>query len=66
VIEGIATIIQMKEGFIHPNLNLEHPIDDECKFSRHQSIETSIHTAVNNSFGFGGINTSVIFKKGET
>jgi malonyl-ACP decarboxylase len=66
VIETIATIIQMKEGFIHPNLNLEHPIDDECKFSRQQSIETSISTAMNNSFGFGGINTSVIIKKGNT
>jgi malonyl-ACP decarboxylase len=66
VIEGIATIIQMKEGFIHPNLNLEHPIDDACKFSRDQSIEAHIHIAMNNSFGFGGINTSVIFKKKET
>jgi malonyl-ACP decarboxylase len=63
VIESIAAIIQMQEGFIHPNLNLEQPIDDECKFSRHQAIETLIHTAMNNSFGFGGINTSVIFKK---
>jgi malonyl-ACP decarboxylase len=65
VIEGIAAIIQMKEGFIHPNLNLENPIDDVCKFSRDQSIEVPIHTTVNNSFGFGGINTSVIFNKGE-
>jgi malonyl-ACP decarboxylase len=63
VVEAVAAIIQMQERFIHPNLNLENPIDEECKFSRHQSIETPIHTTMNNSFGFGGINTSVIFKK---
>ena len=63
VIEGIAAIIQMQERFIHPNLNLECPIDNECRFSPGQSIDAPLHITMNNSFGFGGINTSVILKK---
>jgi malonyl-ACP decarboxylase len=65
VVEAIAAIIQMKEGFVHPNLNLERPIDSECKFSGPVWIPSEIRTAMSNSFGFGGINTSIILKKGE-
>ena len=63
VVEAISTIIQMSDGFIHPNLNLENPIDEECKFSGGISIDEPINIAMSNSFGFGGINTSIIFKR---
>jgi malonyl-ACP decarboxylase len=63
VIECIASIIQMQEGFIHPNINLENPIDGECRFSRQKAEMVSIDTAMSNSFGFGGINSSIILKK---
>jgi malonyl-ACP decarboxylase len=63
VIECIASIIQMQEGFIHPNINLENPIDNECRFSRHKAEIVSIDTAMSNSFGFGGINSSIILRK---
>ncbi len=59
-IEAIATLIQMKEGFVHPNLNLDDPIDDTLRFSRKQSEPTIITYALSNGFGFGGINTSII------
>jgi malonyl-ACP decarboxylase len=65
VIEAIASIIQMREGFVHPNLNLEHPIDSECRFSGAVTVPAEIKTAMSNSFGFGGINTSIILKIGE-
>lgn len=63
VIEAIAVIIQMNEGFIHPNLNLENPIDSQCRFSGKESQSASIAVCMSNSFGFGGINTSIVFKK---
>lgn len=63
VIEGIAVIIQLQEGFVHPNLNLENPIDHECRFSRHKAEIVSLDRAISNSFGFGGINSSIILKK---
>lgn len=65
VVETIASVIQMREGFVHPNINLENPIDHECRFCGHQAVPASIDTAMNNSFGFGGINTSLIIKKGD-
>jgi len=63
VVEAIAAIIQMNEGFIHPNLNLENPIDNRCRFSGRESQPASIEVCMSNSFGFGGINTSIVLKK---
>lgn len=65
VIEGIASIIQMNQGFVHANLNLEEPIDGECRFCGKQSIPCDIKTVLSNSFGFGGINTSIVIRKEE-
>jgi len=65
VIECIATIIQINEGFIHPNLNLENPIDEDCRLCGSQAIQEKINLALSNSFGFGGINTSILLRKGD-
>lgn len=62
MIESIATIVQMSRGFVHPNLNLEQPIDDCCRFVGEKSEPVAITTALKNSFGFGGINTSLVFR----
>ncbi len=64
IIEAIATLIQMKEGFVHPNINLDHPIDDTYRFAGKQKERATIDAAMSNSFGFGGINSSIIFSKG--
>lgn len=62
IVEAIASLIQLRTGFIHPNLNLENPIDDTCRFSRHQCESARVKFAMSNSFGFGGINSSIILK----
>ena len=64
VVEAIAAIIQMQAGFIHPNKNLEDPIDKDFQFGGKHMTKAQINTAMSNSFGFGGINTSIIIKKG--
>lgn len=64
VIEALATIIQMREGFVHGNANLIHPIDDECRFCAAESTPEEISVALSNSFGFGGVNTSIVLKRG--
>lgn len=65
ITEVIASIIQMNEGFVHPNLNLDNPIDKTCRFAGKKSESAEIGVALSNSFGFGGINTSLVIKKRE-
>lgn len=63
IIEAIASIIQMQEGFIHPNLNLERPILAGINYVGCKAVNDNILVTLSNSFGFGGINTSIILKK---
>ncbi|MEJ2691597.1 MAG: beta-ketoacyl synthase N-terminal-like domain-containing protein [Candidatus Thiodiazotropha sp.] len=63
VIEAIATVVQMQNGFLHPNRNLDEPIDDKCRFCGSEAENFQVGIAMSNSFGFGGINTSIVLKK---
>jgi malonyl-ACP decarboxylase len=63
VVEIIATVMQMREGFIHPNKNLEEPIHKGLRFCGTDAIAHQINIAMSNSFGFGGINTSIVLKR---
>lgn len=65
IVETIATVLQMREGFIHPNKNLEEPIRKDLKFCGTEAINHRIDVAMSNSFGFGGINTSIVLKRGK-
>ena len=60
LVESIATLIQMREGFVHPSKNLGDPITTEINWVTEKKINT-IDFAINNSFGFGGVNTSIIY-----
>ncbi len=67
-IECVATVLQIKEQFIFPNINCEdiHPeilkMISEEKIPR-KMIEKKINNIVKASFGFGDVNACVIFKK---
>lgn len=64
VIELITTLIQMNEGFCHPNINLDDPIDSYVNFTGKEALaEVKINYAISNSFGFGGINSSILVKR---
>jgi 3-oxoacyl-(acyl-carrier-protein) synthase len=65
-VECIATILQMHEGFIHPSLNSEdlHPDIEKIAASiPHEALNKSIHVAAKSSFGFGDVNSCVVFRK---
>lgn len=62
VIEAIATLLQMNQSFLHPNINLYQPIHEEICFVGREKEELNIRYAMSNSFGFCGINTSMIFR----
>ncbi|WP_452225375.1 beta-ketoacyl-[acyl-carrier-protein] synthase family protein [Lacinutrix chionoecetis] len=67
-IESVATILQLKEQFLFPNINCEdvHPeisaLISEEKITK-TVINKAINIAVKASFGFGDVNACVIFKK---
>ena len=62
--EAVYSILMMQNGFVAPNINLEHI--DPCAASLNiaqQTIETPIRTVLSNSFGFGGTNSAIILRK---
>ena len=63
LVEAIASIVQMQEGFLHPTPNLIDPIDRELDWISSTALSAEIQTCMSNSFGFGGINTSIILQK---
>jgi malonyl-ACP decarboxylase len=62
LVEAIATLIQMREGFLHASANLDDPIDAACGFVGSEALERPVHCALSNSYGFGGINTAVVLR----
>lgn len=66
-IEAIATIDMMNAGWFAPTLNLKNP-DPACgelDYIVGDGREIATNTVMSNNFAFGGINTSLIFKKWE-
>jgi malonyl-ACP decarboxylase len=64
VIELVACILQLNGGFAHPNRNLENPIDQEMHFLGSQAEAITAEYGLSNSFGFGGINSSIVIRRG--
>lgn len=65
-VEAVISILAIHRGIIPPTINLENP-DPECDldYVPNKAIEARIDTAMSNSFGFGGTNACVIFKRYE-
>jgi 3-oxoacyl-[acyl-carrier-protein] synthase II len=65
-IESIFSILAIKDKVIPPTINLNNP-DNEAKLKlvANNSIEEKVSFVMNNTFGFGGTNVSLIFKEFE-
>ncbi|MBF0206166.1 MAG: beta-ketoacyl-ACP synthase II [Oligoflexia bacterium] len=65
-IESVFCVKALETGIIPPTINLEKP-DPECDlfYVPNESISRPIHYALSNSFGFGGTNASLVFKREE-
>lgn len=63
-IESVFSVLSLKEGKIPPTINLENP-DPECdlNYCPNQMVEKAIEYALCNSFGFGGTNGCILFRK---
>ena len=65
-IESIFSILSLNDNVIPPTINLENP-DNEANLElvANEAITKKINYVMNNTFGFGGTNVSLIFKKFE-
>ena len=62
--EAIYTILMMQNNFVAPNINVAE-LDETAKDLDivREPLEAKINTALSNSFGFGGTNCTLIFRK---
>jgi 3-oxoacyl-[acyl-carrier-protein] synthase II len=65
-IEAVAAIKTITEGQIHPTVNYEFP-DPECDldYVPNESRKQRVDTVLSNSFGFGGQNACLVFRRFE-
>jgi beta-ketoacyl-acyl-carrier-protein synthase II len=64
VIEATATLLSMEKGVVAPTINYEEP-DPECDldYVPNTAREIDVDYALSNSFGFGGTNATLVFKR---
>lgn len=65
-VEAIATILAVQNDIVPPTINhfTDDPeIDNKLNFTFHKAQKRVINVALSNTFGFGGHNASIIFKK---
>ena len=63
-VEAIFCLLSMRDGVVPPTLNLDNPsIATALDLVPHKSRQRPVEIALSNSFGFGGTNASLIFRK---
>ena len=67
-VEAIASILAIKNGIVPPTINHEEgdndaEIDYNLNFTFNKAQKRDVNVALSNTFGFGGHNACVIFKK---
>ncbi len=63
-LEAIFCLLSMRDGVVPPTINLDHP-DPECDldYVPNAARKHQAEFALSNSFGFGGHNTSLVFRR---
>jgi 3-oxoacyl-[acyl-carrier-protein] synthase II len=64
VIEGIITIMSIRNSILTPTINLDLPDPDlDLDYVPNHAREMEVNVALSNSFGFGGHNAALVFRK---
>ena len=63
-VEAIATVLSIETGIVHPTINYETPDEGlDLNYVPNKAQTLNVNAAISNSFGFGGHNACVAFKK---
>ncbi len=63
-VEAVATVLSIETGIVHPTINYETPDDGlDLNYVPNKFQTRTVNAAISNSFGFGGHNACVAFKK---
>jgi len=63
-VEAIASLLAINEGIIPPTINLTNPDPDcELDYVPNEARKSDVNVALSNSFGFGGHNSCLVFRK---
>jgi len=62
-VEAIFSILAIRDQIAPPTINLDNPVESVLDLAPNKAVKRKIDVALSNSFGFGGTNASVIFKK---
>ncbi|MGB6863666.1 MAG: beta-ketoacyl-ACP synthase II [Pseudolabrys sp.] len=63
-VEAIFSILAIRDRVVPPTINLDNPsVDTPIDLVPHQARKRDVDTALSNSFGFGGTNASLIFRR---
>jgi 3-oxoacyl-(acyl-carrier-protein) synthase len=63
-VEAVISILALERGILPPTINLENP-DPECDldYIPNTARKKQVDIAISNSFGFGGTNATLVFRK---
>ena len=63
-VEAVATVLALKHGVLPPTINYRTP-DPECDldYVPNEARPRAVRVALSNSFGFGGVNACLVFKR---
>ena len=65
-IEAVASVLAINHGVVPPTINHftdDDDLDPKLNLTFNKAQERDINVALSNTFGFGGHNTSIIFRK---
>ena len=63
-IEAIFSLLAMRDSVAPPTINLDNPsVETPINLAPHKPVNKEINVALSNSFGFGGTNASLVFRK---
>jgi 3-oxoacyl-[acyl-carrier-protein] synthase II len=63
-VEAIFSLLALRDGAVPPTINLDNPsVETAIDLVPHKAKQKQIDTVLSNSFGFGGTNASIIFRR---